>query len=401
MSQTLKQGENTALNSAKGKVTVHHIADNRIDVNLTAFLLTEAGKVVDDSGMVFFNTPAHQSGAATYIPPITSGNELKHSIDFDLSRLPQHIARVAITLTQDGTGTGFAAVQGLSAKIEVDGQVVELAPSGFDRESGIIALELYTRNGRTKARSVWQGFESGLAGLCQMYGVEVEEDSAPAPAPAPKIDITKTVVSLSKPSDMHKISLAKGPSSPEFIKVSATWVDNNDGLDNDDLDLRIGILRPNGQMSIIQAPERAGSFDQAPYVLHQGDVITASVKEPATETVHINPRISHLLGGKVALVCSVYSALANGAVSAVTVKVSVALFDFYAAIFSTSLTTRRSGFSDTNVTGCQLRVSPLQRSGCAALAARLSACLLANMALSSPVWRCIGVTKRIALWRCS
>ena len=268
MSQTLKQGENTALNSAKGKVTVHHIADNRIDVNLTAFLLTEAGKVVDDSGMVFFNTPAHQSGAATYIPPITSGNELKHSIDFDLSRLPQHIARVAITLTQDGTGTGFAAVQGLSAKIEVDGQVVELAPSGFDRESGIIALELYTRNGRTKARSVWQGFESGLAGLCQMYGVEVEEDSAPAPAPAPKIDITKTVVSLSKPSDMHKISLAKGPSSPEFIKVSATWVDNNDGLDNDDLDLRIGILRPNGQMSIIQAPERAGSFDQAPYVLH-------------------------------------------------------------------------------------------------------------------------------------
>lgn len=86
---------------------------------------------------------------------------------------------------------------------------------------------------------------------------------------------------------------------------------------------------------------------------------------------------------------------------AVTVKVSVALFDFYAAIFSTSLTTRRSGFSDTNVTGCQLRVSPLQRSGCAALAARLSACLLANMALSSPVWRCIGVTKRIALWRCS
>ena len=31
-------------------------------------------------------------------------------------------------------------------------------------------------------------------------------------------------------------------------------------------------------------------------------------------------------------------------VAAVTVKVSVALFDFYAAIFSTSLTTRRSGF---------------------------------------------------------
>lgn len=82
---------------------------------------------------------------------------------------------------------------------------------------------------------------------------------------------------------------------------------------------------------------------------------------------------------------------------AVTVKVSVALSDFHAATRTASVTTVRSGFSDTNVPGTQFRVSPLQRSGCAALAARLSACRSASMALSSPVWRCIGVTKRIAL----
>jgi len=59
--------------------------------------------------------------------------------------------------------------------------------------------------------------------------------------------------------------------------------------------------------------------------------------------------------------------------TAVTVKVSVALPDFYAAIRTASVTTFRSGFNDTNVTGSQLRVPPLQRSGRAALAARLSA----------------------------
>ena len=322
MNQVLKQGENTGLSGPAGKVTVQHQLDSQIDVNLTAFLLTEAGKVVDDSGMVFFNVPAHTSGAATYHPPVSSGAVMKHSIDFDLSRLPSDIAKIAITLTQDGAVPGFAAVKGLSASIELNNQVIELAPSGFDKESGIIAMELYTRNGQWKVRSVWQGFASGLAGLCQTYGVEVEDEPAPtpAPAPAPKVDMTKKVVSLAKPNETHRISLAKGPSSPEFIKVSATWVDNGDGRDNDDLDLRVGILRPDGRMSIIQAPERAGSFEKEPYVLHCGDVTTASVKEPATETVHINPRISHMLGGKVALVCSVYSALANGAVSVASLK---------------------------------------------------------------------------------
>ena len=331
MTQTLKQGENTSLNAAAGRVTVKHQAGNSIDVNLTAFLVTDTGKVVDDTGMVFFNQPSHASGAATFTPPTASGNDLTHSVAFNLASLPANITKIAITLTQDGAASGFAAVQGLTASIQAGDQMIELAPSGFDKESGIIALELYTRNGQWKARAVWQGFASGLAGLCQMYGIEVESEpsSAPAPAPTPapapapapaKVELKKSFVSLAKPTEKHRVSLVKGDDAPKFIKVSATWVDNGDGRDNDDLDLRIGILRPDGSMSIIQAPERSGDFDKAPYVLHCGDVTTASVDEPATESVHINPKISHLMGGPVALVCSVYSAVANGAVSVASLK---------------------------------------------------------------------------------
>ena len=77
MTQTLKQGENTGLNNASGRVTVKHQTGNSIDVNLTAFLVTDSGKVlddsgkvVDDSGMVFFNQPSHASGAAAFTPPV-------------------------------------------------------------------------------------------------------------------------------------------------------------------------------------------------------------------------------------------------------------------------------------------------------------------------------------------
>ena len=98
--------------------------------------------------------------------------------------------------------------------------------------------------------------------------------------------------------------------------VKATWTDNGDGDDaNDDLDLRVGYLLPSGKMSFIQAPDRSGLFDASPYVRHLGDVTSTLTASPATETVEVNPKIGQLLGGPVALVFSVYSALANGAVS--------------------------------------------------------------------------------------
>lgn len=303
---------------------VTHGADARLDVNLTAFLVTDSGKVLDDSGMVFFNAPVHASGAATFSDPVTAGGTVSHSIRFDLARLPAGISKIAITLTQDDGSAGFAEVQALQAQVTTGTQVLELAPGAFSAETGIIVLELYVRNDQVKARSVWQGFASGLAGLCGLYGIDVEEPEpaapAPAPAPAPAVNITKSVITLDKPGATHKVTLDKGPSAPRAIRVSATWIDNGDGRDNDDLDLRIGILRPDGKMSIIQAPEKRGAFDLYPFVFHTGDVVQASASQPAQETVEINPDISRQLGGKVALVCSVYSAVNNGNVSVASLK---------------------------------------------------------------------------------
>jgi tellurite resistance protein TerA len=312
------------ISTTQGRVVVTHAKGHNLDVNLTAFLVTETGKVVDDSGMVFFNAPEHSSGAATFAAPVVQGDTVSHSISFDSSRLPSNITKIAITLTQDGSAGGFNAVKDLRSIVIAGDQVLELAPEPFSQETGIIVLELYVRNGQLKARSVWQGFASGLAGLCGFYGIEVEDQAPSAPAtptwPPKPVNIAKTVVTLDKSGSSHKVSLEKGPAAPKVIRVSATWVDNGDGCDNDDLDLRIGILRPDGRMSIIQAPDKRGAFDVDSYVFHTGDVVNASASAPGVETVEINPAISQLMGGKVALVCSVYSAVDNGAVSVASLK---------------------------------------------------------------------------------
>lgn len=328
MSRTLRIGENAEISAASARIVIaHDIGDNQ-DVNLTAFLLGASGKVRDDDDMVFFNSSTHSSGAATYLPPSRNGNRLEHQLLIDLGRLPNGCERIAVTLSEDSGRVSFADIGNLSATIDCAGSLFTLLPGSFSSERGIIVLEMYVRNGSYKLRSVLQGFASGLAGLCGNFGVEVDDDggtsspaSASPPPPLPPLPSANAgPVRLEKPGQSHRISLSKHADAPAKIIAKATWIDNGDGMDNDDLDLRVGILYPDGRMGIIQAPDKSGSFDAAPYVRHNGDVTSASKNAPGCETVEVNPAISRNLGGNVALVFSVYSAISNGAVSVASLR---------------------------------------------------------------------------------
>ncbi len=325
MSQSLQLGENLAIKSSSGTVIVSHDIDHNLDINLTAFLVTEAGKVQDDSGIVFYNHPDESSGVANFIPPKNSGNTKTHKVNFDLSKAPNGITKISITLTEDTQNAGFAMTKNLKAEVQAGSQTITLIPSTFTTENGIIVLELYIRNEQFKVKAIWQGFSTGLNGLCKYYGVEVEDDPAISSASTvtaiseTPATIRSTII-LTKQNECHKVSLQKGSNAPEKILVSAIWVDNGDNLDNDDLDLRVGILMPDGRMKIIQAPDKSGSFFSEPYVFHTGDVTKASLKAPGVETVEVNPEISTRLGGRVALVFSVYSAISNGVVSIASLK---------------------------------------------------------------------------------
>ena len=66
--------------------------------------------------------------------------------------------------------------------------IIQLTPSSFTNENGIVVLELYLRNGQTKAKSIWRGFDSGLEGLCKNYGVEVESEEQNKPSEPKTID---------------------------------------------------------------------------------------------------------------------------------------------------------------------------------------------------------------------
>lgn len=121
------------------------------------------------------------------------------------------------------------------------------------------------------------------------------------------------MIKLTKKNENATIKLNKNVL--ENIKVTAIWEDNGDDFaDNDDLDLRAGILMKNGEVYFLDC-DNSGDINFPPYAIHHGDIKEASKDHPGKEVMEINPYISKILKQDIAIVFSVYSAITNGPVS--------------------------------------------------------------------------------------
>jgi tellurite resistance protein TerA len=282
-----------------------------LTIDVACFGLNAESRLSDDRFMVFFNQKASPANA---IVLDARGNASVFAID--LAKLPDAIHRLVFTATVDGDGTMQRLGQ---SGMTLGSALFRFSGADFKSEKAIIVGEVYRRDGAWRYGAVGQGFAGGLSALLAHFGgTEVAAAAAPA-APLAKISLSK--VTLTKAGERHVVSLIKSAGAPSKLVVRASWVDNGDDDDgNDDLDLRVGILLPDGRMKFVTAPERSGAFDSAPFVRHLGDVTKVEGTLPATETVEVNPAIAQLSGGRVALVFSVYSAVANGAVSVASLK---------------------------------------------------------------------------------
>ncbi|CAI9394194.1 hypothetical protein BACSP_00736 [Bacillus sp. T2.9-1] len=337
MNQILQMGANTALSSPKGYVTVSYEISNRIDISLTAFLLTDSDKVQGDSGIIFYNQPKSPSGVATLIPPEKVGNTNVHKINFDMSKATKGITKIAITLTEDNS-TGFSNAKNLEAEICTDNNSVQLTPSHFTSENGIVVAELYLRNGQTKARSIWRGFNSGLEGLCENYGVEVKAEEQNKPSESITIQkqtLKEPVGAVNFPENKNKqntkISLekVKGKVSldksqkPVIIEKTPEITATVSWKTGTDYDIYALVYTKNGEQIDVAMFGAEGtpplrSFGNGA-VEHMGDVRRDS---RATKTEVIKLRLNDTI---LAVVPVVYSAQSNGTGSFHRYKVSMSI----------------------------------------------------------------------------
>jgi stress response protein SCP2 len=152
------------------------------DVDVSALLLAGAGKVRSDADFVFYNQPAHASGAVRHEGKRVQPGETMDAVLVDLGRVEPGIERIVVGASADG-GT-FGQVPGLRLKVltQDGGLVAEFDIEGASSETAFLFGEFYRRAGEWKFRAVGQGYDSGLEGLATDFGISVEGDDASAPA---------------------------------------------------------------------------------------------------------------------------------------------------------------------------------------------------------------------------
>ncbi|MFF2352277.1 TerD family protein [Kitasatospora sp. NPDC058115] len=176
MSTVLTQGGNAPLTAAR--VTVEVTAPKALDVS--GLLLTDAGKVRSDDDFVFYNAP---NGPGVTHRPASAG--VPDAIIVDTTAVPAGITKIVVTASPDEAGATFAGIEPTATvRDAATGAVlVTFTPPPLSRETALIVVEVYQRNGAWKVRAVGQGYANGLAGIATDFGVTVDDQPAAAPAP--------------------------------------------------------------------------------------------------------------------------------------------------------------------------------------------------------------------------
>ncbi len=153
------------------------------DLDTSAFLLTDTGKVSRPEDFVFYGNQNHPSGSVQHMGDNTTGagDGDDEQIKINLAAVPANITKITFTVTiydADNRCQNFGQVNNAFIRIcnEATGEEILRYDLGedFSIETAAVFGELYKNNGEWKFNAIGSGYQGGLAALCASYGVDVE-----------------------------------------------------------------------------------------------------------------------------------------------------------------------------------------------------------------------------------
>ncbi|MER7404705.1 TerD family protein [Streptomyces sp. NPDC000070] len=318
------KGSNTPVPTAALRVELGWRAGPGVpDADASALLLA-SGKVRSDADFVFYNQPAHSSGAIRYEGKRDADGRVTDTLLVDLARVEPAIETIVLAASSDG-GT-FGQVPGLYIEVQDAAQgtpVARFDNPGATTETAFVLGEFYRRQGAWKFRAVGQGYSSGLEGLATDYGITVDEpqQAAPTPAPAPPVAATSAhtpppppaapPAAPPQPVRLTKVTLTKAAPSVSLTKQGGTsgalhvnlnwqvrkqfsgWSSKfgRPAATHSDLDLDLCALYEltDGSKGVVQALGNAfGALHQPPYIHLDGDDRTGAVSTGENLTVNLD-----------------------------------------------------------------------------------------------------------------
>ncbi len=153
------------------------------DLDASAFVLGQDGKVLSNEHFVFYNNMKSPDGAVVYSGDNRTGegDGDDETIRVDFAKLPEHVKKVVIGVTiHDGEkhGQNFGSVENAFARVVNDADGRELARFDLSEDASMnvamIFVELYRGpQGDIKVKAIGEGWQSGLAGLASAMGVNI------------------------------------------------------------------------------------------------------------------------------------------------------------------------------------------------------------------------------------
>lgn len=191
MSISLAKGANVSLSKEEPGLTKIVIGlgwDTRatdgegFDLDASAFLLAETGKVRGDHDFIFYNQLRSSDGSVEHTGDNRTGEGEgdDEQIKVDLGSVPADVHKVAVVVTiHDGEARrqNFGMVQNAFMRIvnEANGREISRydLSEDYSVETALIFGEVYRHSGEWKFRAVGQGYQGGLAPVARNFGVNV------------------------------------------------------------------------------------------------------------------------------------------------------------------------------------------------------------------------------------
>jgi tellurium resistance protein TerD len=152
------------------------------DLDASAFLLGESGKVRSEKDFVFYNQPKHESGSvfSTGDNRTGEGEGDDEQIKVDLSLVPADVQKIAFTVTiheADARRQNFGQVSNAYIRIVNEDNDTEIMRydlgEDYSVETAVVVAELYRNGAEWKFNAIGSGFKGGLAALATNFGLSV------------------------------------------------------------------------------------------------------------------------------------------------------------------------------------------------------------------------------------
>lgn len=154
----------------------------QFDLDASAFLLADNGKVRSEADFIFYNQLKSGCGSVEHTGDNRTGDGDgdDEQIKVDLTRVPADVQRIAITVTidqADARRQSFGQVANAFVRIlneETGSEVVRYDLSeDASTETAMIFAEVYRHNGEWKFKAIGQGYAGGLRAMCHQYGINI------------------------------------------------------------------------------------------------------------------------------------------------------------------------------------------------------------------------------------